>query len=85
MKQPRRPSSGGDRPDRRQTFLRGVSRRALQMEQLEPRMLLAGELMEYRIQLFQTGTNTPLGSTIPKGTDFDMAVFVKDLRGPGST
>jgi VCBS repeat-containing protein len=62
-----------------------VSRRALQLEQLEPRMLLAGELMEYRIQLFQAGTNNPLGSTIPKGTDFDMAVMVKDLRGPGST
>ena len=87
MTQPRRaPSQGGDRPDRRQTFLQGgVSRRALAMEQLEPRMLLAGELMEYRLQLFQAGTNTPLGSAIQKGTDFDLAVMVQDLRGPGST
>jgi len=87
MKQARRaPSERGERPVRRQSFLQGgVSRRPLQMEQLEPRMLLAGELMEYRLQLFQAGTNTPLGSTIAKGTDFDLAVMVQDLRGAGST
>jgi hypothetical protein len=55
------------------------------MEQLEPRMLLTGELMEYRLQLFQAGTNTPLASTIQRGTDFDLAVMVQDLRGPGSS
>ena len=43
------------------------------------------EQMEFRIQLLQAGTNTPLTGPILKGTDFDVQVIVQDLRGPGSS
>src|SRR5688500_16543974 len=43
------------------------------------------EQMEFRIQVLQAGTNTPLTGPILKGTDFDVQVIVQDLRGPGSS
>ena len=40
------------------------------------------EIMEFRIVLLQPGTTNPLPNTITKGTDFEIAVIVQDLRGP---
>ncbi|HUE72939.1 MAG TPA: Ig-like domain-containing protein [Pirellulaceae bacterium] len=40
------------------------------------------EVMEFRIVYLQPGTNNPIpGNTITKGTDFEIAVIVQDIRG----
>ena len=41
------------------------------------------EVMEFRIVYLQPGTSNPIpNNTITKGTDFEIAVVVQDLRGP---
>jgi hypothetical protein len=45
-------------------------------------MLLAGEVLEFKIMYLQPGTMTPLPATISQGADFEIGVFVQDLRGP---
>ncbi|HUE72940.1 MAG TPA: Ig-like domain-containing protein [Pirellulaceae bacterium] len=62
-----------------------MNRRTLMAEQLEPRMLLAGEVLEFKILFLQPGTMTPMPATISKGADFEIGVFVQDLRGPDQT
>ena len=50
-------------------------------ELLEPRVLLAGEVLEFKIQFLEPGTMNPVTS-VGKGSDFEIGVFVQDLRGP---
>lgn len=44
-------------------------------------MLLAGEVMEFKILLLQPESTAALPATITKGTDFEIAVMVQDIRG----
>jgi SdrD B-like protein/Calx-beta domain-containing protein len=65
--------------------LHPLARRTLTLEPLERRLLLSAD-MRVRFEFTDPidATNTPL-NTITQGTDFQLAVYVQDIRGSAAT